>query len=200
VAAPEGPAGPAAPNQDGATLASGVTSAEPGTEAGKIEVEPDLFRSVLSHFGSGVVVLSAITEDGPVGMTCQSFFSLSLDPPLIAVSPARTSSTWPRIAEVGHFAVSILAHDQEQVCRSFAVSGGDKFLGVDWQPAQHTGAPMLAGALAWLDCLVDAVHEAGDHYLVVARVLALEAGQGRPLMFYRGGFGSFHQPDEPAAG
>jgi 3-hydroxy-9,10-secoandrosta-1,3,5(10)-triene-9,17-dione monooxygenase reductase component len=158
-----------------------------------VEIAPDLFRTVLGHFGSGVVVLSTLAPDGPVGMSCQSFFSVSLDPPLIAVSPARTSTTWPRIAEVGHFAVSILAHDQEEVCRAFAVSGGDKFLGVEWHPAQYSGAPLLEGALAWLDCTIDAVHEAGDHYLVVARVLALEARTGEPLMFYRGGFGSFHQ-------
>lgn len=159
-----------------------------------IAIDPLLFRTVLGHFGSGVVVLSALAPEGPVGMTCQSFFSVSLDPPLIAVSPARTSTTWPKIAEVGHFAVSILAHDQESLCRAFAVSGGDKFVGVEWKPAQYTGAPLLAGALAWLDCLVEDVHEAGDHYLVVARVMALQAGQGEPLMFYRGGFGSFHPP------
>jgi 3-hydroxy-9,10-secoandrosta-1,3,5(10)-triene-9,17-dione monooxygenase reductase component len=161
-------------------------------------IDPVLFRTVLGHFGSGVVVLSAVTAEGPVGMSCQSFFSVSLDPPLIAVSPARTSTTWPRIAAVGHFAVNILAHDQADLCRAFAVSGGNKFAGIDWQSARHTGAPLLDGALAWLDCVVRDVHEAGDHYLVVAQVMHLEAGRGEPLMFYRGGFGSFHSPVQPA--
>lgn len=172
-----------------ATTVGGVSSGEPA----QIEIDSRLFRTVLGHFGSGVVVVSAIAEDGPVGMTCQSFFSVSLDPPLIAISPARTSTTWPHIAKAGHFAVSILAHGQEHLCRSFAVSGGDKFSGVDWQAARHTGAPLIAGALAWLDCLVEGVHEAGDHYLVVARVVSAEAGTGHPLMFYRGGFGSFDE-------
>lgn len=162
-------------------------------------IDPLLFRTVLGHFGSGVVVISAVGARGPVGMSCQSFFSVSLDPPLIAVSPARTSTTWPHIAQVGHFAVSILSRDQEKLCRSFAVSGGDKFVGVEWEPARRTGAPVLAGALAWLDCRVEDIHEAGDHFLVVARVMDLEAGGGEPLMFYRGGFGSFLDRVDPSA-
>jgi flavin reductase (DIM6/NTAB) family NADH-FMN oxidoreductase RutF len=76
----------------------------------------------------------------------------------------------------------------------------DKFLGVEWRPARHTGAPLIAGALAWLDCVVKDVHEGGDHYLVVARVMSAEARTGHPLMFYRGGFGSFHERLDPHGG
>lgn len=149
------------------------------------------FRTVLGHFASGVVVLATMTPDGPVGMSCQSMFSLSLEPPLIAVSPSRTSTTWPLIREAGSFAVSILSEEQEALCRGFAVSGGDKFAGVGWSPSDATGSPVIDDALAWIDCRVGPIYEAGDHYLVVGEVAALGAGGGQPLLFYRGGFGSF---------
>ena len=154
-----------------------------------------LLRTVLGHFCTGVTVISAIAEDGtPVGFACQSFSSLSLDPPLVSFNVARTSASWPRIARAGAFCVSVLAADQEQVCRSFAVSGAggaDKFAGLDWTPAPATGAPRLAGALAWIDCTIHAVHTGGDHLIVLGRVggLAVSREDTGPLLFYRGGFG-----------
>jgi 3-hydroxy-9,10-secoandrosta-1,3,5(10)-triene-9,17-dione monooxygenase reductase component len=150
------------------------------------------FRSVLGHFASGIVVISAFAEGHPVGFTCQSFFSLSLDPPLVALAPGRTSTSWPKIADSQRLCVNVLSADQEALARSFAVSGGDKFEGVGWAaPSAPGGGPRLHQALAWIDCEVEQVHKAGDHYLVVAAVLGLVAGQGSPLLYYRGGFGSF---------
>jgi len=149
------------------------------------------FRSVLGHFASGVVVITASLDGYPVGFTCQSFFSLSLDPPLVALAPGRSSTSWPMIAASQRLCVNVLAADQEALARVFAVSGADKFAGVSWSPAPTPGGgPRLHQALAWIDCVVEEIHETGDHFLVVAAVLDLEAGQGSPLLFYRGGFGS----------
>ncbi|WP_037575095.1 flavin reductase family protein [Phaeacidiphilus oryzae] len=156
----------------------------------------DELRSVLGHFATGVTVIAARTRDGePVGFACQSFGSLSLDPPLVSFSVARTSSSWPRIARSGAFCANILAADQQELCRSFAVSsstGADKFAGVEWEPTQATGSPRLAGALAWVDCTIQAVHVGGDHLIVLGRVRDLLARQDAdasgPLVFYRGRF------------
>ena len=148
------------------------------------------FKEVLSHFSTGVTIVTAMEEQGPVGFTCQAFTSLSLDPPLVALAPAKSSTSWPRIAEAGSFCVNILSEAQEALCRSFAVSGGDKFAGVGWR-AGTTGAPILAGSLAWVECELGIIHDAGDHELVTGRVLDIGLGEGRPLLFYRGGFGGF---------
>lgn len=155
-----------------------------------MSVDRGEFRATLGHFASGVVVVTGMHGHAPVGLTCQSFFSLSLDPPMIAIAPGKSSTSWPRVAEGKAFCANVLAADQEPLARTFANTGADKFAGVGWSPAP-SGPPRLHGALAWIDCELEAVHEAGDHYLVVARVVGLETGSGRPLLFYRGGFGGF---------
>jgi flavin reductase (DIM6/NTAB) family NADH-FMN oxidoreductase RutF len=153
---------------------------------------PEHFRAVLGHFCSGIVVVTATDADGPTGLTAQSFSSLSLDPPLVLVCPAKTSTSWPRIEAGGSFCVNVLAEDQEELCRGFAMRGADKFAGVGYAAAPHSGAPLLAGALAWIDCRLDTVHEGGDHVIAVARVLDMGVSDGgRPLLFYRGGYGRF---------
>jgi 3-hydroxy-9,10-secoandrosta-1,3,5(10)-triene-9,17-dione monooxygenase reductase component len=148
------------------------------------------FREVLGHFATGVTIVTAMEAGGPVGFTCQTFTSLSLDPPLVALAPGKSSTSWPRIAAAGTFCVNILADDQEALGRDFAVSGGDKFVGVGWRPAAN-GAPLLNGALAWVECELELVHDAGDHELVVGKVLGMGVNRGRPLVYYRGGFGGF---------
>ncbi|MEV4425098.1 flavin reductase family protein [Streptomyces sp. NPDC053792] len=155
-------------------------------------VDPGAFRHVLGHFASGVTIVTALDADGPAGFACQSFASLSLDPPLVAFMVARTSTTWPRIAAAGTFCVNVLGAAQGPLCRSFAVSGADKFAGVAWEPTPVTGAPRLAGAPAWIDCTITTVHTGGDHLIVVGRVEALDAEEdGEPLLFHRGRFGRF---------
>ncbi|MET7359274.1 flavin reductase family protein [Streptomyces sp. NPDC005562] len=130
---------------------------------------------------------------GPAGFACQSFSSLSLDPPLVSFMVARTSTTWPRIARAGVFCVNILGADQGTLCRAFAVSGGDKFAGVNYDAAPVSGSPRLTGAQAWVDCTIQAVHTGGDHLIVVGRVDALGTAEteGDPLLFHRGKFGRF---------
>ena len=104
------------------------------------------FREVLGHFATGITVVTAMEDGTPVGFSCQSFTSLSLDPPLVALAPAKSSTSWPRIAKAGAFAVNILSDRQEALCRDFAVSGGDKFRGVAWHLGQ-AGTPVLDGRI-----------------------------------------------------
>lgn len=160
-------------------------AAEPPTVA----VDPDHFREVLGHFATGVTIVTAMEDGVPVGFTCQAFTSLSLDPPMVALAPAKSSTSWPRIARAGCFCVNVLSAAQEEVCRGFAVSGGDKFAGVAWHPGEN-GAPVLEGSLAVVECRLGIVHDAGDHELVTGRVTRMAVGDGAPLLFYRGRFGA----------
>jgi flavin reductase (DIM6/NTAB) family NADH-FMN oxidoreductase RutF len=142
-------------------------------------------REVLGHFPSGVTVVTGIDGGGPAGFACQSFHALSLDPPLVCFCVGRSSTTWPRIRASGRFAVNILGAGHEQLSRTFARSGGDKFDGVDWSPSP-LGSPLLDEAVAWVDCRINAVYDGGDHEIVVGAVTALEAIGGDPLVFFRG--------------
>jgi 3-hydroxy-9,10-secoandrosta-1,3,5(10)-triene-9,17-dione monooxygenase reductase component len=145
------------------------------------------FRQVLARFATGVVVVTGATEHGPAGLTCQSFSSLSLDPPLVLLSTARSSKTWPRIEAAGRFAVNVLGDDQRELSERFAVSGGDKFDGIGWRTGA-LGNPLLDGAIAHLECDVHAVHGGGDHVIVVGRVRGLEAPgleERTPLIYFR---------------
>ncbi|QXC61199.1 flavin reductase family protein [Aquihabitans sp. G128] len=147
------------------------------------------FRQVLGHFPTGVCVVSAMVDDAPVGMAIGSFFSISLDPPLVGFCAGKTSSTWPKLHGAGRFCASILADDQEDVCRVFASKEPDKFSGIGWDHSP-LGSPRLKGALAWIDCELDAVHEAGDHDIAVGAVHDLHVEhEGKPLVFFRGGYG-----------
>lgn len=145
---------------------------------------------MLGHFATGVTVVTTADEDGPWGFTCQAFAALSLSPPLVAFAPALTSLTWPRIQATGVFCVNVLDEAQEPMARVFATKGERKFGGVGWYPGV-TGAPVLADVLAWVECRLERVHDGGDHVLAVGRVARVGVGRGRPLVFYRGGFGRF---------
>ncbi|MDP2774226.1 MAG: flavin reductase family protein [Nocardioides sp.] len=145
------------------------------------------FRDVLGSFASGVTVVTTVSNGEPVGMTCQSFSSVSLDPPLVLFIPAKTSRAWPLMQRSGRFCVNFLAADQAELSNTMASRGTDKFAGVSWQPTESTGSPLLEGALGYVDCSIHAVHEAGDHYVVIGRVLDLDLGEAeKPLLFYRG--------------
>ena len=158
-------------------------------------VDPQLLREVLGHFASGVTVVTAVTAEGPVGFTCQSFSSLSLDPPLVVFAPSRSSRTWPRLREIGRFCINVLAEGQDDVSQNFARSDVDKFAGVPWTPSAH-GSPVLDGVVAWIDGALTAEYDGGDHTIVVARVLDLGAHpERRPLLFHRGSYGLLHRSD-----
>ncbi|GAC67196.1 flavin reductase family protein [Gordonia soli] len=147
------------------------------------------FREALSHFCSGVVVITAEDADGePTGMTVGSFTSISLDPPLVGFFAGSSSTTLPRVLATGRFSVNVLAEGQDLLARSFARSGTDKFAGVSWTRSAN-GAPRLDGAHAWIDCDIDDHRVIGDHELVVGRVSALIVpAPTDPLVFHRSMF------------
>ena len=141
---------------------------------------------MLGHFCTGVTVITGAGDGHPAGFACQAFAALSLEPPMVLFCPSRSSATWPLIARAGYFCANVLASGQRDIARRFGVSGADKFTGVSWSRSP-SGAPVLSGALTWVECAVAAVHEAGDHYVVAGRVTALGPCEpGRPLLFYRG--------------
>ncbi|WP_210602840.1 flavin reductase [Brevibacterium oceani] len=159
------------------------------------------YRNVLGHYPAGVVGITGRASDGaPVGMVATSFTSVSLDPPLVAFMPMKTSTTFAALRESGSFCVNVLAADQEGISRQLAVKGGDKFHGVDWRTEQ-TGAPVLHGAVAWIDCTIVSVHDEGDHYIVVGHVedLAIDRSSS-PLLYFQGGYGRVSSPSLTASG
>jgi len=161
------------------------------------DVDVAAFRQVLGHFCTGVTVITGAENGHPAGFACQAFAALSLTPPLVLFCPGRSSGTWPVIARAGSFCVNVLAAGQQEVARRFGVSGGDKFAGVSWSPSP-SGAPVLRGALTWVECAVAGVQEAGDHYVVTGRVTGLgPVRPGRPLLFYRGRY-TATDPEVPA--
>lgn len=150
------------------------------------------FRAVMGHYPTGVTIVTAIDSDGaPVGLTIGSFSSVSLDPPLVAFYPQRGSGSFARLREASAFCINILADDQEELCRNFASRSSDKFSGVRWRPSP-SGAPLLEDAIAWLECSFHGITEAGDHFIVTGAVRSFATQRDRmPLLFFRGGYGSF---------
>ncbi|MGH9019844.1 MAG: flavin reductase family protein [Acidimicrobiales bacterium] len=145
------------------------------------------YRDVVGHFATGVAVVTAQTDDGPAGFTCQTFGSLSLSPVLITFSAFSGGHSWPRVRDVGVIAVSVLSEGQADVARAFATTGVDKFALAPWTPGP-AGSPLLDGALAHLEGRIVGVTTHGDHDQVVATVEHAQAHPGRPLLYYRGGF------------
>lgn len=153
--------------------------------------DPASMRTVLGHFATGVAIITAVDGDEPVGMACNSFTSVSLEPQLVLFCAAKSSSTWPRIQSAKKWAANILAEDGEEVCRLFAQKGADRFAHMAYTRGR-SGAPLLDSAIAYVDCETVDEHDAGDHILVVGKVLELGyASEGKPLLFYRGGYGRF---------
>jgi flavin reductase (DIM6/NTAB) family NADH-FMN oxidoreductase RutF len=166
-----------------------ITGGEPSARA----LEPDWYRRVLGQYPTGVCVIAADgPQAGPCGMVVGSFTSVSLDPPLIAFYPAKSSTSWPKIEAAGSFCVNILGAEQEDICRTFSAKSGDKFAGVSFHRAPQTGSPIIDGVVAWIDCDIEAVQDAGDHVLVLGRVRELDLHRpGLPLLFFQGGYGRF---------
>jgi 3-hydroxy-9,10-secoandrosta-1,3,5(10)-triene-9,17-dione monooxygenase reductase component len=174
--------GPSAADRTGQVAPEGVSA-----------IDARRFRSILGHFATGVVAITAIDpETGrPTGLAANSFTSVSLDPALVSFCVAHTSTTWPRLRKAERHCVNILSAPQRDVCLQFASRGGEKFAGLEWTESP-SGEPVIDGALAWLECSVEAEHAAGDHVIVVARVHHLDRHHdGDPLVFYKGSYGSF---------
>jgi flavin reductase (DIM6/NTAB) family NADH-FMN oxidoreductase RutF len=131
------------------------------------------FRDVLGRLPTGVVVVTGGDPEKPAGLVVGSFMSVSLEPPLVAVSPAKTSTSWPLVEAGGSFCANVLANTQESLARQFAVSG----------------APLLEGVAAWMDCRIYERYEGGDHWLVLGEVLELSVNhEGDALVFHAGTF------------
>ena len=161
--------------------------------AGPRPLAPDAatYRTVLGHFATGVVLVTALDGDEPVGMACNSFTSVSLEPPLVLFCVAKSSSTWPRMQGSGKWAANFLDEDGEELCRLFAQKGADRFAHISYTPGR-SGSPIVEDALAYVDCETIAQHDAGDHLIIVGAVIELGyQHEGKPLLFYRGGYGRF---------
>jgi flavin reductase (DIM6/NTAB) family NADH-FMN oxidoreductase RutF len=144
------------------------------------------FRDVMGNFCTGLTVIASTQDGAPIGFTCQSFFSVSIEPPLVAFSVAKTSSTFPLIRTVTTCCVNVLSADQEPVSRSFSRSGSDKWAGVGWHRAPRTGNPVVDGVLVWIECEIEAEFDSGDHVIVLCKVLDLgHESQAGPLLFFR---------------
>ncbi|MFG6178521.1 flavin reductase family protein [Halomonas sp. THAF12] len=151
-------------------------------------IEPLSFREALGHYASGITVITSHIDGDPIGFTCQSFYSVSMSPPLVSFSVKASSYSYPRIRQAGRFAVNILSDEQTRVSNQFARQGTDKWHGVEWQESP-LGNPIIAGSLHWLDCEIHAEHAAGDHLIVIGEVKALnptEAAATRPLLYFKG--------------
>lgn len=155
-------------------------------------IEAAEFRQVLGYYPTGVSAITAMGTDGaPIGMVVGTFSSVSLDPPLVGFLPDKNSSTWPRLEAAGRFCVNVLASDQLDVCRQLAGKGPDKFAEVEYTVSDHN-LPVIAQALATIECSLHSVSDAGDHYFVLGRVLRLEAArEADPMLFFRGRYGGF---------
>lgn len=149
------------------------------------------FRRALGAFVTGVTVVTTIQPDGsPRGFTANSFTSVSLDPPLILVCIAKTASSHPVFSKAARFAVSVLAQDQRPVSGVFASKSADKFAQVAWH-ARHTGAPVMDGAAASFDCETHDVVDAGDHIILIGRVVDFTHTSSTPLGYCRGAYVDF---------
>lgn len=145
-------------------------------------------RSAFGHYATGVAIITARGAGGqPVGMTANSFSSLSLDPPLVLWNIAHASGNYEAFRSADCFAVHVLHAGQGELARVFSTKNIDRFAGVETS-AGASGAPLLSDFHARFDCETHAHHEGGDHLIIVGRVLAAEVRAGVPLLFYRGRF------------
>lgn len=156
------------------------------------QIDGTRFREVLGSYPTGVAIVTCIDEHGvPAAMVIGSFTSVSLEPPLIAYLPMKSSRTFARMRGAATFCVNILAADQEAVCQHFASPAEDKFAGLAWHPSP-AGNPVLDGVVAWIDCDYASVTEAGDHYIVLGGVLDMQLERDTaPLLFFQRGYGRF---------
>jgi flavin reductase (DIM6/NTAB) family NADH-FMN oxidoreductase RutF len=151
-------------------------------------IEKNELRRVMGHFATGVTVITSIRSSGEIhGLTANAFTSVSLIPPLLLVCIDKKAESYPCFDESKIFTVNVLAADQEALSRRFAVTGGDKFEGVSYKVGAN-GAPILDGALAYLECKVTEKIDGGDHTIYVGEIEQAETKEGKPLLFFRGGY------------
>jgi len=151
-------------------------------------IEKNQLRQVMGHFATGVTIITTFNKDGQMhGLTANAFTSVSLEPPLLLISVDKKAESWPAFEESKVFTVNILADEQEALSRKFAVSGGNKFEGVAYRQGAN-GAAILDGTLAHIECTLYAAYEGGDHSIYLGEIQEAEVREGKPLVFYRGGY------------
>lgn len=156
-------------------------------------LDKDAFRAALGRFASGITVVTARDAAGrDVGMTISAFCSVSLSPPLVMVSVAKNASMYQALSQAEHFAVNILADTQEPLSRRFSAKEGDRFDGIGFTRGR-TGVALLDDVLAWIECRRTAMHDGGDHTLVLGETLAMQTSDARPLLYYRGGYATLER-------
>ena len=151
-------------------------------------IEPSRLREALGHYASGITVITSQIDGEPIGFTCQSFYSVSMSPPLVSFSVMASSASYPKIRQAGRFAVNILSDEQVHISNQFSRRGTDKWQDID-RLQSPLGNPLIAGSLHWLDCVIVAEHAAGDHLIVIGEVKALdlqEAAATQPLLYFKG--------------
>lgn len=155
-------------------------------------IDPAQYRQVLGSYPTGVVVITALDEgSNPAAMVVGTFTSVSLDPPLVGFLPDKSSSSWPKIEQAGHFCVNVLGSNQQHICRQMAAKGADKFAGVGYTLSDH-GLPVLTDSIASIECRLHSVTEAGDHWFVLGQVLRMLVNRDEdPMLFHRGRYGGF---------
>jgi flavin reductase (DIM6/NTAB) family NADH-FMN oxidoreductase RutF len=163
-------------------------------------LEPLLLRRVYGTFPTGVAALAALVDGKPQGIAVSSFTSVSLDPPMVLVCVAHTSTTWPSLTKAPRLGISILAAGQQQACRQLSARAEDRFAGLDWHVTAD-GAVLIDGASAWFECSVDQQTRAGDHDIVVLRVHDLDGDHSvSPLVFHGSRLRQLHpDPDDDSA-
>ena len=151
-------------------------------------------RNAFARFATGVTVVTARIPDAPpVGVTVNSFTSVSLDPPLILWSLSRKARSLPVFLAASHFSINVLSEEQQALSERFAGSVEDRFDGVDWTTGA-TGAPLLSGCLAGFECLNSKHMEAGDHALFIGSVERYHSRAGAPLLFFASRYGALQEP------
>lgn len=156
-----------------------------------IEIDPKEFRTVLGHFPTGVTVVAGADDAGAHGLAIGSFFSISLDPPLVGFCVGESSQSWAKVAATGSFAVNVLSEHQVELSNVFAGKAEDKFAEISWQPGPATGSPWIDDAVAHIDCELETEYPGGDHKIVVGRVRTMQVHRSEhgPLLFFKGSYG-----------
>jgi flavin reductase (DIM6/NTAB) family NADH-FMN oxidoreductase RutF len=177
------------------------TEPDPANElaSGSSAIDPRDFRSALGTYATGVTIITAVGMDGkPYGLTCNSFASVSLNPPLVLWSLGMFSQGLPVFQNASHFAVNVLGASQQALAAQFAKASADKFAGVEWTPGLG-GAPLLAGSVAHFQCRAANRYYGGDHVIFLGAVEAYTYNRREPLLFARGGYGIFLGADDAPA-
>ena len=151
-------------------------------------VDQSAFRAVLGRFASGVTIVTAVDRRGrDVGMTVSAFASLSLDPPLVLICIDHDASIYGVLSKTTHFTANILSSGQEAIARRFAEKDTNRFDGIGYERGQN-GTAVLFDVLGYVECKVVSRHEEGDHDIIIGAVEVAEANEGKPLLYYRGGY------------